>query len=231
MTTYTLGVLCGGQGSRMGGGDKGWLPYKGSSFVESAIGRFRCESLPMDSVIVSANRNCQRYQGLGVQVVRDLRPGYKGPLAGLEAILTIANPDQPLLLLPCDMPELPEDLAMRLIATLYKATPGTIVIANDGERAQPLCMALYPAMAYPHLKQFLDGGERGVFHWLKQHRLREVPYSDHAHRFCNVNEPLAYQALVSHGDDVDRENNAPPMYFGYDPRHESHRTSQFAPTP
>jgi len=228
---YTLGVLCGGQGSRMGGADKGWLPYGNSSFVETSIRRFRCESLPSESVIISANRNLPRYQALGVQVVADQRPGFAGPLAGLEAILSIARSDRPLVLLACDMPALPADLATRLVSALSNGPEGTIAIANDGERAQPLCMALYPSLAYPHLKVFLDRGGRGVFQWLKLHRLREALYCNQSENFCNVNEPHTYQSLTNGKGTTDCGINAQPLHFGYDPRHEKHRPCEFASTP
>jgi len=231
LADYTLGILCGGQGSRMGGVDKGWLPYGNSSFVETTIRRFRCESLPDDSVIISANRNLLQYQALGSQVVADQRAGFLGPLAGLEAILSIARPERPILLLPCDMPALPNDLAASLITALLNEQEDTIVIANDGERAQPLCMALYPSLAYPHLKAFLDRGGRGVFQWLKLYRLREVLYCNQAESFRNVNELHTYHALTSGNGITDRGINAQPLHFGYDPRHEKHRPCEFASTP
>lgn len=230
LADYTLGILCGGQGSRMGGVDKGWLSYGESSFVETTIRRFRCESLPDDSVIISANRNLLQYQALGAQVVADQRSGFLGPLAGLEAILSIARPERPVLMLACDMPALPNDLAARLISALLNEPEDTIVIANDGERAQPLCMALYPSLACLHLKAFLDRGGRGVFQWLKQHRLREVLYCNQANSFCNVNEPHAYQALTSGKSIMDSGINAQSLHFGYDPRHEKHRPCEFAST-
>lgn len=197
LTMYTLGILCGGQGSRMGGADKGWLSYGSRSFVEAAMHRFQGDSLGSHNVIISANRNRQRYQQLGVRVVPDQRPGFIGPLAGLEALVDAASADQPLIVLACDMPNLPEDLAQRLLSALLQEPEETIVIAHDGVRPQPLCMALYPSPAKRNLKVFLDKGGRGVFQWLKQRRVREVPYIGRQAYFANINDPLSYQNLVS----------------------------------
>lgn len=234
---YTLGILCGGQGSRMGGVDKGWLSYQGSSFVETAIQRFQCERQPVAKIVISANRNQQQYRCLGVTVVADQRPGFIGPLAGLEAIMSVASPEQPLVVVACDMPALPDDVAQRLMAGLREAPTGTIVIANDGERAQPLCMALYPQQAKQSLQAFLDNGGRGVFQWLKRHHCREVGYAGQQACFRNVNDHLAYQALISQRTSSTEnrtsrtENNAQSLHFGYDPRNESHRPCQYTATP
>jgi len=213
-TLYTLAILCGGQGSRMGGADKGLLSCGDNSFVEAAISRFRQADMPIGSVIISANRNQSCYQGLGARVVKDQRQGYLGPLAGLEAVLSLASPQMPLLLIPCDMPGLPDDLASRLVESLSGQPADTIVIANDGERAQPLCMALYPSAFRQSLSAFLDSGGRGVFQWLKQHHVVEVNYSGRRHCFNNINDGSAYLA-----------------HFGYDPRNESISSCKIATTP
>lgn len=232
LTMYTLGILCGGKGSRMGGVDKGWLSYGSRSFVETAIHRFQSDSLVSHTVIISANRNRQRYQQLGVRVVPDQRPGFIGPLAGLEALVDAASADQPLIVLACDMPDLPDDLAQRLLNALLQEPEETVVIAHDGVRPQPLCMALYPSRAQHNLKVFLDNGGRGVFQWLKQRRVREVRYIGQQACFGNINDQLSYQDLVSQQQNarIRSENNAQSLHFGYDPRHESYRSRQLAPT-
>ncbi|GGG58276.1 molybdenum cofactor guanylyltransferase [Pseudohongiella nitratireducens] len=211
---YTLAILCGGQGSRLGGVDKGWLSSGDSSFVERAMHRFCSQILSEPAVIISANRNLHQYEALGAKVVADQRAGFLGPLAGLEAVLLAADPDLPLLVIPCDMPDLPADLATRLLTQLLNSPKESVVIANDGERAQPLCMALYPSTVRHDLTAFLDKGGRGVFQWLKQHEVREVRYAGQPQHFVNINDDSAYQA-----------------YFGYDPRHESIRFRQIPATP
>ena len=61
-------VLAGGRGSRMGGLDKGWARFRGSTLIRHVMERF---SPQVASVLISANRNLERYRELGVEVVAD----------------------------------------------------------------------------------------------------------------------------------------------------------------
>ena len=107
-------VLAGGAGRRVQGSDKGLLPWHGEPLVVHVVNRLTPQ---VDQLLVSCNRNRDRYGEIATLTQSDLRADYQGPLAGLEA--AAADILHPLLLVvPCDSPALPLDLAERLAAPL-----------------------------------------------------------------------------------------------------------------
>ena len=174
-------VLSGGRGQRVGGADKGRLPWESSTRVESVIARLAPQ---VDSIIISANRNLDWYQSLGHKVVSDKLPDFAGPLAGLSACLPYCEADI-CVTAPCDSPQLPENLFSRMSAALE---PGLdACCAHDGERAQYLFLAVRPAVN-ESLVDYLSTDGRSVKGWLKRIRVRNVDFSDQRDAFLNLNE-------------------------------------------
>jgi molybdopterin-guanine dinucleotide biosynthesis protein A len=191
VTAYTLIILAGGQGSRMGGRDKCLLILGDQCFVDVLARRLRCSVPDADQILVSANRHQDEYARTGALVCADLRPGYQGPLAGLEATLARAPADQPVVIVPCDMPLLPRNLPGRLLAPVI-ADPAAVAVLHDGQRRQHLCLALWPAAALPSVQKHLTRGQRSMAGWLSEQRVNEVSYRDDvavtATCWRNVNE-------------------------------------------
>lgn len=129
----TLGILAGGQATRLGGVDKAWLVRDGVAQVERIVRRFRDR---VASVVVSANRGLQRYADAGLHVVVDGHAGI-GPIAGLQA-LSKACKTAWLLTLPVDIVDANDCLIDSLAAA---GANGASV--EDDEGHQPL-VALWP---------------------------------------------------------------------------------------
>lgn len=123
----TLGILAGGEGSRLGGRDKAWLERDGEPLVVSLA---RTLSPQVDAVLVSANRNAENYLAHGLRAIHDRVPGI-GPLGGLEALAAACRSEW-LLTVPVDLLEVPPDLVARL------AGIADGVRAADDDGAQPL---------------------------------------------------------------------------------------------
>src|SRR5512145_2761512 len=66
--TVTGLVLAGGQARRMGGSDKGLVPVAGRPMVEHVIAALRPQ---VGSILISANRNYERYARYGYPVIAD----------------------------------------------------------------------------------------------------------------------------------------------------------------
>lgn len=147
-------VLAGGQGSRMGGQDKGLVPYRGRPLVDHVIERITPQ---VDELLISANRNLDDYARRGYPILPDVLPDFPGPLAGVLAGLQAASHEW-VLVVPCDMPQLPDDLAVRLQA----ASRGfAVVIADDGMRIHPAVMLVHTSLAQV-LAAYLASGKRSV---------------------------------------------------------------------
>lgn len=179
-------ILAGGQGSRMGGADKGLVRYRGTALVDHVIRRL---NLPPERIAISANRNRAFYRERAPLVFADL-PEYRncGPMAALASLASQLQPDEEwLLVVPCDTPQLPPDLA-----ETFEAAAGGF---SD-------CSAFYAATSvqrhfsvmYVRIRilssaaAYLDSGRHSLQGWLRQHSARAVPFPDEA-AFGNCNTP------------------------------------------
>lgn len=183
-------ILAGGRGQRMGEVDKGLQLLRGKPLVAWVAERIAPQ---VDEVLVSANRNLERYRELGFTVLPDLMPDFPGPLAGLHRALEVAR--HPLWLsAPCDTPFLPGDLAQRLLAGLRENNAEIAVAVVEGHLQPVICLGRAELRA--GLGEFLARGGRRVGEW--QAGLRRVTVSfDDPDFFRNIN---TLDDLIQSGD-------------------------------
>lgn len=173
-------ILCGGQGSRMQGRDKGRVLYQGRPLVEWVLQKVGPQ---VAELCISANRHLDDYRAYGWPVLPDATPDFPGPLAGVnEALLRCATPW--LLVVPCDTPHLPDDLVPRLLAASRAAQSGA-AYAVDAEREHPV-IHLLQRDCLPELSAWREQGGSSVRGFLA--RLEAVPvFFANPHAFKNVN--------------------------------------------
>lgn len=155
-------ILAGGQGSRMGGQDKGWVVYEQQPLVQQIVNRLTPQ---VADLIINANRNLEEYAALGFPVVSDIEAGFHGPLMGILSGLK-ASTQEWTLFVPCDGPFLPKDLALRL----YQAATNQncdIAVASDGKNLQPVVVLLRTSL-FDSLHQAIAAGERKPRRWYTQ---------------------------------------------------------------
>jgi len=182
-------ILAGGRARRMGGLDKGLVELVGRPMIEHVLDALGPQ---VGSLLISANRNLDRYSAYGHPVIIDTLQGYMGPLAGmLSAMQRLATAF--LVTVPCDAPLLSPDLVSRLYDACV-AKGADAAVATDGRRQQPVFLLLRAGMA-PALESYLAGGGRRVDTWLAQLRVAETDFSDAPDTFINVNEPDDRQRL------------------------------------
>jgi len=194
MPAVTGLVLAGGGGVRMGGVDKGLIPWRGATLIETVLAGLRPQ---VEQILISANRHHDRYARFGHPVIADTVTGCQGPLAGMLA--GMARATTPLLLVvPCDCPAVPPDLAQRLAAALH-AERADLAVAHDGQRLQLLHVLLHTRLL-DALRRYLESGERRVGGWYQSLRMATVDCSDAADLFLNLNTPQDLAAASSGGD-------------------------------
>ncbi|MFQ5546452.1 MAG: molybdenum cofactor guanylyltransferase MobA [Acidiferrobacterales bacterium] len=184
-------VLAGGRGKRMGGVDKGLVDLYGRPMVMHVIDTLRPQ---VGRIIINANRNVEKYEALGYEVISDIVGDYFGPLAGMASAMQAASTAY-VLTVPCDSPMIADDLAVRLYHALQHEKADAS-IAHDGERMHPV-FALLRRDLLPSLQSCLESGERKIDRWLNQHRLAVAYFRDKPEAFLNVNNPDDRQALES----------------------------------
>ncbi len=181
MLEVTGVVLAGGQGSRMGGIDKGLQPFRGKPMVAHVVERLAPQ---VDELLVNANRNAEAYAKFGHRVIADEIEGFAGPLAGFERGLAHAQGTL-VVTAPCDSPFLPADLVARLRAAL-EAAGAELAVAKTGDQAHPV-FSLMRRDVLPSLQRFLAGGERKIDRWYAALHVVEVAFDDEADAFRNIN--------------------------------------------
>lgn len=179
-------LLAGGQGRRMGGVDKGLQLLRGKPMAQHVIERFAPQ---VDELLINANQNIEKYQGLGYRVIPDAIGVFVGPLAGLHRGLSEAA--HPLVVTaPCDSPFLPLDLVAQLKAAL-EANSAELAVAKTGNQPQPV-FSLCRKSVLPSLTAFLESGGRKIDWWYSKLNVVEVPFMDEsAFRNINTREELS----------------------------------------
>ena len=177
-------ILAGGRGTRMGGIDKGLQMHLGLPLAQHALERL---SPQVGALMLNANRNLSTYQAMGVPVWQDEMPDFPGPLAGMLAGLM--HCDTPYLVtVPCDSPNFPTDLVVRLAQGLVDASAdlATAYTREAGElRAQPVFCLMRIALRNK-LRAFIESGERKSGLFAARHRGTKVVFDDAA-AFANAN--------------------------------------------
>lgn len=176
-------ILAGGAGRRVGERDKGLLTWRGESLVGHVHSRIKGQ---VDEVIISCNRNADEYGRWSTRVFKDGRADFQGPLAGVEAALPHFESEY-LLVVPCDTPLLPPNLAEQLLAPLLADASLGISYARSGDRDHYLC-AILRRTSLLSLSGYLDEGGRAVRHWYVTQSTRAVGFPGDDGAFLNLNE-------------------------------------------
>lgn len=190
-TKITGLILAGGRASRMGGVDKGLITVNGKCMIEHCIAKLRPQ---VGQIFISANRNTEQYGQYGFTVLEDNFGEFEGPLAGLLRALEISK-TAPVLVVPCDAPLVPSDLANRLLE-FYVEGETTAVIPHDGTRLQML-FGLYSQDVISSLTEYLASGQRKVEIWVTALDHIVVDFSNEKESFMNINTKSDLQTAQS----------------------------------
>jgi molybdopterin-guanine dinucleotide biosynthesis protein A len=183
-------ILCGGEGRRMGAGEKPWQLLHGKPLVQHVLSRL---SAQVGTVFISANRDIERYESTGATVFTDVEPGL-GPLGGLGSVSAhVITPW--IFCCPGDAPLLETSLVSRLAANMGDQLDGAY--PHDGEQDQHLFLLVQTATCAT-IAPYLASGERSVRGWLAQHRMGSVALPELAGHFVNVNSPSDLSQLIGH---------------------------------
>jgi molybdopterin-guanine dinucleotide biosynthesis protein A len=186
-------ILAGGRAQRMGGIDKGLIPFHNKALIESAIARLKSQ---VGSILINANRNITKYASYGYPVIVDETPDFSGPLAGFSAGLKTCNTPY-LLTSPCDSPLLPIDLGIKLAAEMERGDFQLVYASSkevDGKIwAQPVFCLMHVNLQ-ESLNAFLQKGDFKIDRWFKEVRSSTVVFDD-PQAFANVNTPEELKQL------------------------------------
>ncbi len=120
------GILAGGRSTRMGGGYKATLDLAGKPMVGHVLSRLEPQ---VGQLLLIVEQGAPDFEAAPCTRVEDIVPSHRGPLAGLYSLLQHLHDQQAadwLLMVPCDAPFLPENLAT-IFAEAAEATGKPVV--------------------------------------------------------------------------------------------------------
>ncbi|MBT2294416.1 molybdenum cofactor guanylyltransferase MobA [Pseudomonas fluorescens] len=176
-------LLAGGRGQRMGGQDKGLVEWQGEPLIAHLHRRTRALS---DDLIISCNRNPERYAQYADQLVHDDEGGFPGPLAGIRAGLKVARYPS-LLVLPCDVPQIDASLLDSMLSEASQH-PDKPLMIRHGEHWEPLLCVIPVALA-PAFEQAWSKGERSPGRIMRALHAVALQCPANDIRLANLNTP------------------------------------------
>jgi molybdopterin-guanine dinucleotide biosynthesis protein A len=176
-------LLAGGRGQRMGGQDKGLLKWQGLPLIAHLHRQTRGLS---DDLIISCNRNQEKYAPFADQLVHDDNGDFPGPLAGIRAGLAVARHAH-LMVLPCDVPQIDASLlnAMRETASQHPDKP---LMLRHGEHWEPLLCIIPTALAAAFESAWAQG-ERSPGRVMRNLGAVALQCPENDQRLANLNTP------------------------------------------
>lgn len=177
-TSISCIILAGGEGKRFHHADKGLVELNGQPLIAHVMAALKHQ---VDDIVISANRNFEQYRAFSPMVVPDVNEKH-GPLSGIVAALPVCRHEQ-VLVVPCDMPCLPDDLLARLLAGLVQHD---ICIAEVQGRLQLVLLMRKSLLASAQGR--LAAGDYRLMQWVKTCSPAIVNFDDRAEAFKNINE-------------------------------------------
>lgn len=176
-------ILAGGRGQRMGGRDKGLVEWRGKPLIEHIHGVVR----PLtDDLIISCNRNAERYIHYADHLVSDPADDFPGPLAGIITGLRQARHDH-LLVLPCDAPLIDRNVLMDMLQRAAACGEKPLMLRQGGQW-EPL-FSVIPKSSLGMLEEAWAIGERSPRRALLKCNIQALDYPGNERRLANLNSP------------------------------------------
>jgi molybdopterin-guanine dinucleotide biosynthesis protein A len=113
-------------------------------------------------------------------VIADQLENFQGPLAGIAAALPYCKHKR-VLVVPCDIPLLPNDLVEKLATD----NANSLHIVKSGDRLQ-LVFLMHQDLL-PSLNNYLEQGHQKVMDWVDMQNPAIIEFDDAANAFANLN--------------------------------------------
>lgn len=179
------GILIGGMSRRMGR-PKALIEVGGRTVLEMVAD---AAAKVADEVVLLGEPSFELPSGLRrLEVLEDRRPG-KGPMGGLETLLT-ARAACAGMLLACDMPYLSADLLAKLVQELEDADAAICAVENEGGLQKHPCCGVYQPRIRSLVVECIERGQLSLLRMLERVNTRLVRLTGGEVRWVeNWNEP------------------------------------------
>jgi len=179
-------IMIGGQSRRMGGGIKSFIELDGKSIFDRIITIIKPQ---IKKIIISCNTEEPKLKKYQFPIIKDLKEGYLGPLAGIHSGMQWLKKNEPevkwLITIPGDTPFIPMDLIFRFKDKM--SSDLKIIIAKSQNKTHPVIGA-WNTCLFENLEEKLNKGIRKIMSWAELHPLDFVNYTIEKYDpFFNIN--------------------------------------------
>jgi molybdopterin-guanine dinucleotide biosynthesis protein A len=192
---YALGVIAGGRSSRWGKSESKCLSaFRGQAMIASALNQL---SLPVHAVCIRPEQYpAWQAAKLPYLIVQESRPDLpEGPLKGIHCLLSSLGERQQLIILPCDMPLLTD----QVIEVLWKKQQEIgedypLLLTEASGKHTPVCLLSQRQLT--SLESYLLTGEQKLIRWLEKEGVIAVPWLGDQALLQNMNyaeDALTYE--------------------------------------
>lgn len=191
MTNVVGVILAGGQGTRMGGQDKGLLSLGPHTILDEVIRRLAPQ---VDRLVLNVNGDPARFAHLALPTVPDSLGGFLGPLAGVLAGMEWARAHHAdwVATVAADTPFFPLDFVVRCQDACQSGAPIALAATADADgvwHRQPT-FGLWHVCTIDSLHRALESGLRKIVRWTDAEGGVEVRFETGVYDpFFNVNTP------------------------------------------
>ena len=179
-------LMIGGQSKRMGGGIKSFIEFNNKTLIDRILDRIKPQ---IKNIIINCNDENKKLINYKIPIIKDLKKGYLGPLAGIHSAMNWIINNEPqiewLVTLPGDTPFIPHNL----ISCFQKkiSLESKIILAQSNNKTHPIIGAWHISLL-SSLDSQLDKGVRKIMSWAQLHQIDYINYSvKNYDPFFNIN--------------------------------------------
>ncbi len=196
----TVIIMIGGKSSRLGGGIKSLIEINNKKIFDIILERIQPQ---IDKIIVNSNIENSEISKYKFPIIKDVKQGYLGPLAGIHAGMKWLNKNKPevdwLLTLPGDTPFIPLNLVSCFEEKINKDSK--IILAKSNDKIHPIIGAWHTSLL-TSLNEHLESGTRKILDWAKSHPLEFLEFQEKSYDpFFNINT----QIDINKAEDIEKK--------------------------
>lgn len=182
-------ILAGGQARRMDGIDKCRLKIGDNTILDIVV---NCLSLQLETIVLNANGDPERFSDLEIDVIPDTIQGYAGPLAGILSGMRFAekNGFTSILTVASDTPFFPLNLLTKLLDEGSKENSLISIAATkqNNKLIRHPTFGLWSVSLADDLEENIHAGVRKIVLWADKYSAKTILFPTSKNDpFFNIN--------------------------------------------
>ena len=179
-------IMIGGQSKRMGGGIKSFIKINNKNIFDRILDKTKPQ---INKIVINCNEKEDKLFRYDFPIIKDLKKGYLGPLAGIHSAFNWINKNEPqikwLITIPGDTPFIPKNLIHDFKKKI--SSKSKIILAQSNYKTHPIIGAWHVSLS-DSLNFNLEKGIRKIMSWAQLHPIEFINYSIEKYDpFFNIN--------------------------------------------